>query len=227
MNKLDEQTNPEIQSNLPDPNNQPNSNNQTEDPKLSHKKQLLIFTFGQLPIALVAVLLYWFFLPEQASGELLGFAPIIAPEADILFSCIAAVVLVVGALALMILLMRAAGPDKLMTDEVQEMADEFSTPELVIIFLIGAFVEEFLFRGAITGIWGLLPGALLFTAAHLAYWKRPLLLLDVFVLGLLLGAFWLMTESLLLCTLIHFAYNLTTMALLKSGLAEKLTGAKI
>lgn len=211
MNKPDEQAREEIQSNTPDPNKQ------TEEPELSHGKQLLVFTLGQLPIALVAALLYWFFLPEQAPGELLGFMPLIAPEADILFSCIAAAVLVVGAIAFMVLLVRMAGPEKIMTDEVQELADEFSNAELVIIFIIGAFVEEFLFRGAITGIWGLLPGALLFTAAHVAYWKRPLLLFDVFVLGLLLGAFWLMTESLLLCTLIHFAYNMLTMVLLKGG----------
>ena len=51
----------------------------------------------------------------------------------------------------------------------------------------------------------------------MAYWKKPLLLVDVFLLALLLVALWLYTESLLLCAIAHAAYNLIVSISLKEG----------
>ena len=57
--------------------------------------------------------------------------------------------------------------------------------------------------------------ALLFTAMHFAYWKKPLVLVYTFVLGLVWGAFYSYTGSLVLCALVHAVYNLAVTAYIK------------
>ena len=57
--------------------------------------------------------------------------------------------------------------------------------------------------------------ALLFTAMHFAYWKKPLVLVYTFVIGLVWGAFYAYVGSLVLCALVHAVYNLAVTAYIK------------
>jgi hypothetical protein len=95
------------------------------------------------------------------------------------------------------------------------MADEFSLRDFIPIYLAAGIGEEALFRAALLEPCGLIVSSLLFTALHIAYWKKPLMLVYVFATGLLFGVLYAFTESLLLCALVHAAFNTLLTLLLK------------
>ena len=183
-----------------------------------HWLQVLALTLGELVFAVIAIPLYIFFvLPKYPEGSLPGFSPIIADGVSPAAAIAGAIGVLALSLGLVLLLCRAFGYDKLKTDEVELLMQGFSVLDLVPIFAAAGFAEEFLFRVVCADVLGLLASAALFTAVHLAYWKKPLLLLDVFVLALVLGAFYLFTKSLLLCAIAHGAYNLLVAVFMKNG----------
>ena len=99
--------------------------------------------------------------------------------------------------------------------------------DLIPVYAAAGFAEEFLFRVVCVDLCGLVISAILFTAAHFSYWKHPLLLADIFAIALLFGGLYLFTQSLLLCALLHFAYNMAITHLVKSGFMTRVSRAQM
>jgi membrane protease YdiL (CAAX protease family) len=86
---------------------------------------------------------------------------------------------------------------------------------LVPMFALGAFSEELLVRGVLqTGavayfgsLGGVLVTSLIFTGIHFRYLKKPVLIGGVFLLSLILGSLYVVTESLWASIGAHFMYN--------------------
>jgi membrane protease YdiL (CAAX protease family) len=183
-----------------------------------HLKQVILMTAGELAFAVVALPLYALFvLPKYPQGALPGFWPVIADGVSPALGVLAAFAVLGVALAGAVLALRFLGADRFLVDEVNLLVDEFTVLDFIPIYLAAGIGEEFLFRVVFADVLGLAVSAVLFTAVHLAYWKKPLLLVYVFALGLLLGAFYLFTKSLLLCALVHAAYNILVSVFLKRG----------
>lgn len=106
--------------------------------------------------------------------------------------------------------------DYLYDENVRALADMYSLSFMVGYFFINAFMEEVLFRGALQCSIGLLPAAIIFTLVHVSYYKKPLMLVEVFVLGLFIGFLFEMTQSLWITTIAHTFYNWMLMWLIKT-----------
>ena len=114
-------------------------------------------------------------------------------------------------------LVRVFGRGRTILGNNNKQVDELSPLELVPGQAAASFAEEFLFRVVCVDLCGFIVASLLFTAAHFYYWNQPLLLAEIFVVGLLLGLLYMFTQSLLLCALVHFAYNLVVTRLEETG----------
>lgn len=186
--------------------------------ELSHGKQVLVMTLGELAFAVVALPLYWFLvLPKHADGVLPGFVPVVADGVNPVFASLLAIGILAIAMGVVFLAARAFGIERFVTDDFRELVTGFSLVDFAIIYLAAGFGEEFLFRVVLTDVCGLIISSVLFAAIHIAYWRKPLLMLDVFLVAMLFGAFYLCTESLLLCAMVHALYNFLISYLLKSG----------
>ena len=186
--------------------------------KRPHFVDVLILIAGELVFALVGFPIYIFLvLPGQPDGVLPGLAPPISPDANLMLSLLAVAGVVVACIGLVALLSRMFGAEPFKVDAVDELLNNFTTPDLVVIYIAAGFAEEFLFRVTLMSLCGLVISALLFTAAHAAYWRKPLMLVYVFVAGLAMGLLFSYTGSLLLCAVAHTAYNLAISLLMKAG----------
>ena len=180
--------------------------------------QVAILTFGELAFAVIAIPRYLFLvLPKYPKGSLPGFSPVIAEGVDPLLAVVGAIGVLALSLGLIAVLSKVFGYERLNTDESEMLIRGFDIIELVPIFAAAGFAEEFLFRTVFADAFGLIVSAILFTVAHASYWKKPLMLVDVFAIALLLGAFYLFTKSLLLCAVVHCAYNLLLAIFVKRG----------
>ena len=124
--------------------------------------------------------------------------------------------LTVPLLILYVFLQLIPSIDYIYDENVRALADMYSLKFMVGYFLINAFMEEVLFRGALQCSIGLLPAAIIFTLVHVSYYKKPLMLAEVFVLGLFIGFLFEMTQSLWITTICHAAYNWILMWLIKT-----------
>ncbi|MBQ2680514.1 MAG: CPBP family intramembrane metalloprotease [Eggerthellaceae bacterium] len=180
--------------------------------------KVLIQTAAELAFAIVALPLYVFLvLPKHAEGGLPGFSPVIAQGVNPLLAVVAALGVLVACIVMVFVLVRVFGRERMVPKEVDQLANEFSMLDLVPVYAAAGFAEEFLFRVVCVDLCGIIVASLLFAAIHFAYWKHPLLLADVVIVGLLLGALYAFTQSLLLCALVHFAYNLAVTYFTKTG----------
>ncbi len=101
-----------------------------------------------------------------------------------------------------------------------------SVPEfignVVVLTLTTSIFEELVFRGLLMGGYFLLKhqnrltrlifailSAGIFTACHPQYYASPLQLFRLFALGFSLAAVFLFSRNLLICTLMHFIYNVS------------------
>ncbi len=93
---------------------------------------------------------------------------------------------------------------------------------VVILTLTTSIFEELVFRGLLMGGYFLIKhqnrltrlifavlSAGIFTACHPQYFTSPLQLFRLFALGFSLAAVFLFSRSLLVCTLMHFIYNVS------------------
>ena len=182
-----------------------------------HWLTVLLWTVGELVFALVALPLYIFLvLPKYDAGALPGFSPLIANGVNPLIAVASAALVMAVGVGLAVLLVRVLGKEKVITKEIAMLESDFSMLDLVPVFAAAGFAEEFLFRVVCVDLLGLIVATILFTAAHFSYWKQPILLVDVFVIGLLLGGFYLYTQSLLLCAIAHFVYNMAIVRIVGS-----------
>lgn len=176
---------------------------------VSKRKLILLQVFGELAFALVALPIYVLMvLPNATEGSLPGFVPVCNTEFGLINSLILSLGVLVISLFAIKLAIRYVSPEKLIVDEVKDLAKNFTLLELAPVYLAAGIGEELLFRVVCIDLFGLLIASALFALVHVAYWKKPLMLLAVFVLALLLGGLYVLTESFLMCALVHFAYNL-------------------
>lgn len=172
-------------------------------------KLILLQVLGELAFVLVALPLYALMvLPHAPEGVLPGLVPAYSAEFGLGKSLILSVGVLVVSLVAIRLAVRFLSPDALITDEVKELAQTFSLYELAPVYLAAGIGEEFLFRVVCVDLLGLLVASVVFALVHVAYWRKPLMLAAVFILALLLGELYILTESFWLCALVHFAYNL-------------------
>ena len=165
-------------------------------------KQKLILTLPVIALIVVSGFIYWFMIvrkTDQWTGLLLSE---LAPT-DFLW-CLAGIVCSLGVMFAFIKLI----PIRHMYDaNVRLLADSFSNKFLALYFIPNAFYEELIFRGALQPIMGIVPAALLFTVVHVAYYKKPVLLAEVFCQGIILGLLFQLTGSVWITTIAHAAFN--------------------
>ncbi|MBQ3508402.1 MAG: CPBP family intramembrane metalloprotease [Peptococcaceae bacterium] len=169
----------------------------------------LVFFLGLL---LISSIIYYF-LAVRPSGQLPGLFPVSVSPTFFLWLIIG---LVFPLLFLYVFLKLLPSMDLIYDPNVRILANMYSLPFMVIYFLANAFVEELLFRGAIQYAFGLFPAVILFTLAHISYYKKPVMLIEVFVLGLFFGLLYTVSQSLWLCTICHGFYNWILMWLIKT-----------
>jgi len=145
-----------------------------------------------------------------------GFSPVIAQDVNPVLAVALSMVVLLGAVGFALLLVRTIGKERVITEEISALATGYSMLELVPFYAAAGFAEEFLFRVVCIDLVGFFVASILFTAAHFSYWKQPYLLVDVFVVALLVGGLYLYTQSLLLCAVVHFVYNMIITYLTKT-----------
>lgn len=178
--------------------------------------QVLVLTIGELLIGVVGIPLYVrFVMPAHPTEPLPGIIPVLAADVHPAAAIALGVVLACGIAALFYLLYRRFGDTHFSSPEANELVASFSIPEMVPIYVAAGIAEEFLFRGVLVDLVGVVIAALLFAALHIPYWKKPMVLAFAFGLGLVLGFYYVYTRSLLLCAILHAAYNLGVSIYLK------------
>lgn len=129
-------------------------------------------------------------------------------------------VLCIGIAVLFILqaiFLRTIPWEKLFDEINQMLLERFSLIELVPIFFLGALSEEFLFRGIIQTVVGVWLTAIIFTLIHYRYWRKIYILIEVFLMGIILGFVFYFSGNLWAPILCHFAINILTALMFKRG----------
>ena len=186
-----------------------------------HWVQVLIMTVSELAFLVLGIPLYIFLvLPNHPEGSLPGLVPAIAEGADPVLSVLATIGTILAGLGTVLLLVWLFGRERLLVDDLRMLVQDFTVVDFIPIYIAAGIGEEFLFRVALVEPLGLVLSSLLFTAIHIAYWRKPLILLYVFVFGMICGALYLYTGSFLLCATAHAVYNFTLSCLMKFGIIK-------
>ena len=186
-----------------------------------HWMQVLIMTVSELAFLLLGIPLYIFLvLPNHPEGALPGLVPVIAEGVNPALAVLATIGTILAGLGTVLLLVRLFGRERLLVDEVRILVNSYTVVDFIPIYITAGIGEEFLFRVALVEPFGLVLSSLLFTAIHIAYWRKPLILLYVFVFGLICGTLYLYTGSFLLCATAHAIYNFTLSCLMKFGVIK-------
>ena len=186
-----------------------------------HWMQVLIMTVSELAFLLLGIPLYIFLvLPNHPEGALPGLVPVIAEGVNPALAVLATIGTILAGLGTVLLLVRLFGRERLLVDEVRILVNSYTVVDFIPIYSAAGIGEEFLFRVALVEPFGLVLSSLLFTAIHIAYWRKPLILLYVFVFGLICGTLYLYTGSFLLCATAHAIYNFTLSCLMKFGVIK-------
>ena len=178
--------------------------------------QVLLLTVGELLIGVLGILPYvYFIMPAHPSAPLPGIVPVVAPNVPLGAALALGVIIAAGIAALFYLLHRRFGDTYFSNPEANELVSSFSVAEMVPIYVAAGIAEEFLFRVVLIDLVGVIIAAVLFAALHLPYWKKPMVIGFAFVLGIVLGLYYLYAQSLLLCAILHTGYNLGVSIYLK------------
>ena len=169
---------------------------------------MLIMIGGELAFFVLALPFYIIFvLPRFPEGVLPGFVPPLAEGVNPILAVLAAIATCAAGVGLVLLLLKIFGPKHFRFPEIEELIDTTSNSELALLYAAAGIGEEMAFRVVLQTLFGILPAAVLFTAIHVAYWKKPVVMLDVFVLALILGALFAYTQSFWICAAAHAVYN--------------------
>lgn len=122
---------------------------------------------------------------------------------------------IAGLLAVQVLFYKYIDKESLLDKMNLLLLRTFSLPELVPVFLCGAFTEELLFRGTLQTLLGPWPAAVLFTLVHFRYFPKYFLLLEVFLMGLILACVFSRTGTLWAPVFCHFTLNYLTAVFVK------------
>lgn len=183
---------------------------------MNNKLKEQIFLWAPVAVlTAVAGLIYWFLIYRN-EGKAIG---LIASEINIIDAVWLILAIVAAGVVLFCFLKFI--PMKYMYDpNVRTIADSFSLKFLAIYFVPNAFYEELIFRGALQPVMGLLPATLVFTLVHFSYYKRPVLMVEVFLQGLILAVLFEVTDSLWVTTLAHAIFNTAQTYLIKSDMIK-------
>ncbi|ADY56126.1 Abortive infection protein [Syntrophobotulus glycolicus DSM 8271] len=115
-------------------------------------------------------------------------------------------------------------PQEKLNDEINErLFESLSYPELAAVFLFGAIVEELLFRVVLQSYTGPVLSSVLFALAHYRYLTKPYILIQVLMIGLVLGCAYWLTGVFWVVVAIHFCLNLSMAVLEKTGTINKIS----
>lgn len=176
-------------------------------------RKVTIAQFVLLAILLTIAFGLYYFLVVRTCGFWMGLWPMVKFESAWFWLLPG---LCVPLLVFYLFLKLVPSISYLYDENVRTLANLYSLPFMAGYFLLNAFMEELLFRGALQYCFGILPVAVLFTLVHVSYYKKPLLLLEVFVLGIFFGLLFMVTESLWITTIAHAFYNWMLMWLIKT-----------
>ena len=180
-------------------------------------RKITILQFALIAAFLsVASVLYYFFV-VRPNDAWVGLWPVVPSTGTWLWLIPG---LIVPLVILFVFLKLIPSMDYIYDENVRVLADIYSLQFMVGYFLVNAFMEELLFRGVLQCTMGLFPAAIIFTAVHVSYYKKPLMMVEVFVLGLFIGFLFEMTQSLWLTTICHAVYNWILMWLIKTDRVE-------
>ncbi|RNC28764.1 MAG: hypothetical protein AWM53_01205 [Candidatus Dichloromethanomonas elyunquensis] len=156
-------------------------------------------------------------------------ARLITPRISILsifqgyFTAKTVIVLVAGCILLFVLqlfFITYISRDGLKDEINRYLMDYFSLPELFAVFFLGALSEELLFRGVIQFHLGIWISSILFAVIHFRYLRKIFLLTEVFLMGMILGCSYLLTQSLWVPICCHWSVNYITAVFIKRGYIE-------
>ena len=177
-------------------------------------RKVTILQFALVAVLFVVAFVLYYFLAVRSHNAWIGLWPVVKSNAVWLWMIPG---LTVPILIFFVFMKLVPSMDYLYDENVRTLADLYSLQFMVGYFLINAFMEEVLFRGALQCSVGLLPTAVIFTLVHVSYYKKPLMLVEVFVLGLFFGLLFEMTQSLWITTVCHAFYNWILMWLIKTN----------
>ncbi|ARK25158.1 CAAX protease family protein [Sporosarcina sp. P37] len=109
-------------------------------------------------------------------------------------------------------------------DDTNKTYQDHSLSAIIIFMFIIVLFEELLFRGIIQNLlfvftdhqWiAILSTTLLFLAAHVQYFKKPIMFLNIFIPGLVFGWIYFKTNNLLVPVFVHFILNVGMTILFK------------
>lgn len=101
-------------------------------------------------------------------------------------------------------------------DDTNKTYEDDSLPAIFIFMFIAALFEEVLFRGIIQNLillftnqqWiAILLTALLFITFHVRYFKKPMMLLNIFIPSVVFGWVYVKTDNILVPVFVHFIMN--------------------
>ncbi|KUO62771.1 MAG: hypothetical protein APF84_03755 [Gracilibacter sp. BRH_c7a] len=136
------------------------------------------------------------------------------------FNTEALVVIIIGSglLVLLQIIFHKLFPNEKLFDELNVIImEKFGLKELFIIFLSGSIAEEFLFRGIIQSELGIWIASIFFVIIHFRYYKKLVILLEVFLMSIILGFTYAITSLLWVAIICHFIVNYSTALLIKKG----------
>ena len=179
------------------------------------KKEILVLILPVAALLIVAGFIYWLLIYRR-EHRLIGLLTSEINPADFLWCALA----IACSLVLVLLFMKVVPREMVVDENVRELARTYSVKFMFFYFIPNAFYEELIFRGALQPVIGLIPAALLFTAVHVSYYKKPALLIDVFIQGILLGLLFHLTGSVWITTIAHTIVNTMQMWMIKKGIIK-------
>ncbi|WP_066193151.1 CPBP family intramembrane glutamic endopeptidase [Gracilibacillus timonensis] len=99
----------------------------------------------------------------------------------------------------------------------EKLFREGSYLEIILLCMVVAFVEEWLFRGVIQTQFGLFVASVLFALIHIRYLTKVALFTGVLILSFWLGFVYWWTDSLLVVIVLHFVVNVIQACIIRSG----------
>ena len=179
------------------------------------KRDVFVLILPVAALLIVAGFIYWL-LVYRREHRLVGLLPSELNPMDFLWCALA----IICSLVLVLLFLKVVPREMVVDENVKELARTYSVKFMFFYFIPNAFYEELIFRGALQPVIGLIPAALLFTAVHVSYYKKPVLLIDVFIQGILLGLLYHLTGSVWITTIAHTAVNTIQMWMIKKGIIK-------
>lgn len=182
------------------------------DQKTNQKQMSQSLVISTAALLLFALAAYWLCV-LRVTGRWQGLWPLTAGWVDLIWLFAGSIT----AAVMLVLFVKIMTPAQYYSEEIVIMSKSYKMPQLSVLFFFNALSEELLFRGALQAWLGFVPAALLFTAVHVAYYKKPFLLVYVFFMGLLLGFLYLLSGSLWVCTLAHMFVNCLSAWFIQTG----------